>query len=42
MVYLVLFYVHWCSDCMDVSLRVSGLLELELETVVNCHVGAKN
>ena len=28
--------------CMHVHVRVSGPLELELQTVVNCYVGAEN
>ena len=35
---LFFFSVHWCFPCM----RVWGTLELELETVVNCHVSAGN
>lgn len=34
------FYLHWCSVSMDVSARVSYTLELELQTRMNCHVGA--
>ena len=39
---LFLFYVHWCFACMCVSVRVSDPLELELKTVLSCHVGAEN
>ena len=32
----------WCFACMCVCVRVLGSLELELQTVVRCHVGAGN
>jgi hypothetical protein len=35
-----LFYVHWCFVPMYVWVRVSGPLELKLQTVVSCHVPA--
>lgn len=39
MIYLLLLVcVHWCFACMHVSVRVSYPLELELQTVVSCHV----
>jgi len=37
-----LLNVHWCFGCRYICVRVSDLLELELETVVNCCVGAGN
>ena len=37
-----LFHVHWRSACMCVYVRMSEPLELELQTVVGCHVGAEN
>ena len=40
--FLLVFYVRWYFDSMYVFARVSGPLELELETVVSCHVGAGN
>ena len=36
----VFILVHWYFTCMNVCVRVSDLLDLELQTVVNCHVGA--
>jgi hypothetical protein len=36
------FYVHWCFPCANVCVRVSDLLELELQTVVSHHVVAGN
>ena len=36
----VFILVHWYFTCMNVCVRMSNLLELELQTVVNCHVGA--
>ena len=36
----VFILVHWYFTCMNVCVRMSDLLELELQTVVNCHVGA--
>jgi hypothetical protein len=41
-IYLLLFYVHWCFDCMHGSVRVSDALEVELQTVVSFHLGAGN
>jgi hypothetical protein len=38
----IFFYVHWCFDCITVSARVSDPLELEIQTVVSCHVDAGN
>ena len=35
-------YVHWCFACMNVCVKVSGLLELELQTIVSHQVGAEN
>ena len=32
--------MHWYFTCMNVCVRMFDLLELELQTVVNCHVGA--
>ena len=40
--FLFLFYVHWHFVCMYVCVRVLDPLELELKTVVSCHVGAGN
>lgn len=37
-----LFYVHWYFVCMYVCVRVSNPLELELQTLVSCHVGNRN
>jgi len=34
--------VHWCFAYMYVRVRISETLELELQTVVSCHVGAEN
>jgi len=42
MIYLFLFYAHWCSARLYVCVRVSDPLELELQTVVSYHVGAGN
>ena len=42
MIHLFLFYVHWCFIGMYVHVRVLDPLELELQTTVNCHVGAGN
>jgi hypothetical protein len=36
------FYVHWCFACMCAYVRAADLLELELQTVVSCHVRARN
>ena len=36
----VFILVQWYFTCMNVCVRMSNLLELELQTVVNCHVGA--
>ena len=38
----VLFNVHWCFACMYVCGRLSNPLELELQMVMSCHVGAGN
>ena len=38
----LLSYVHWCSMCVYVCVLVWNPLEQELQTVVNCHVGAEN
>ena len=35
------FYVYWCFAYMHVCVRVLNPLELELQTVVSCHVGAE-
>ena len=40
MVYLFLFYVHWCFACIYV--RVSDSLELDLQTVISYHMGSGN
>jgi hypothetical protein len=40
--YLFLFYMHWCFAYMNVCVRVLGPLELELQTVVSCRLGAGN
>ena len=40
--YNLILYMHWCFACMYICVRVLDLLELELQTVVNCHVGAGN
>ena len=40
--YLFIFYVHWCYAFMYVWVRVSGPLELELQSAVSCHVGDGN
>ena len=37
---LFLFYVHWYFVCMHVYVTVSNPLELELQTIVSCHVSA--
>jgi hypothetical protein len=41
MIYLFLIYVHWCFACMYVYMRVLDLLELQLQTDVSRHVGAR-
>ena len=41
-IFKFLFHVHWCFTCMYMYERVSDPLELELQTVVNCHVGVGN
>jgi hypothetical protein len=41
-VFLFLSYVHWCFACMSVCVRVSDPLELALQSVVSCYVGAEN
>jgi hypothetical protein len=33
-IYFIVFYVHWCEGVRSP--------ELELETIVSCHVGAGN
>lgn len=38
--YLFLFHVHWCFGYMCLW-RVPDLVELELQIVVSCHVGAE-
>lgn len=38
--FIILFYVAWCFVCMYVSVKMSDPLELELQTVVICHVDA--
>lgn len=42
MIYLFLSYMYWCFVCMYFCLRISDPLELELQTVLNCHVVAGN
>jgi hypothetical protein len=42
MIDLFSFYVHCCFSCTYVCMRVSDLLELELQRVESCHVGAGN
>ena len=39
---LSIFILHWSPAFMHVCVRVSDPLELELQTVVSCHVGARN
>lgn len=34
------YYVHWCSICIFVCMRVMYALELEFQTIVSCHVGS--
>lgn len=34
--------VHWGFVCMFVCVKVSETLELEIQIVVSCHVGAGN
>jgi hypothetical protein len=36
------FYMHWCFSCMYACVRVLDLLEMELKTVVSCHVSIGN
>lgn len=31
-------YVHWCFGCMNACVKLSGPLELELQTIVSYHV----
>jgi hypothetical protein len=38
--FFFVFYVHWCSACMSVCMRMSEPLQVELQTVVRYHVGA--
>jgi hypothetical protein len=40
--FIVLIYMHWCFVYMHVCMRVSAPLEMELQTVVGCQVGAEN
>ena len=40
--FIFIFYVHWCFACIHVCVRVPDTLELELQTVVSSHVGARN
>ena len=40
--FIYLFYVHWGFACVSVCVKVSDPQELELQTVVNCYVGAGN
>ena len=37
---LFLFYAHWYFAYMGVYVRLSDPLELRLQTIVSCHVGA--
>ena len=39
---LLLSYVHWCFSSMCVYVMLSEILELELQTGVDGHVGAGN
>ena len=39
---LFLFYMHWCFAYMYVCVRMLVSLELELQTVMSCHVSAKS
>jgi hypothetical protein len=41
-VYFYFMSIGWCFACMYVCVRVSGSLELELQTVGSCHVGVGN
>ena len=34
--------MHWCFTCMYVCVRLSDLLEIELQTILSCSVGAGN
>lgn len=34
--FLFVFHVQWCFACMDIYVRVLGILELELQRVVSC------
>jgi hypothetical protein len=36
------FHVYWCFLPVYVCVWVSNPLELELQKVVSCHVGARN
>ena len=42
MVYLFLFYVHWCFACIYFFVKVSNLLKLELQTVMSYHCSELN
>jgi hypothetical protein len=37
---IYLFYMHWCCACICVHVKVLDPLELVLQTVVSCQVGA--
>jgi hypothetical protein len=41
MIYFYFMYI-WCFACMYVCVKVPDSLELELQTVVSCHVLAGN
>jgi hypothetical protein len=38
MTYLFLFYVHWCFASVYIYVSMSAALEMELQTVVSCHL----
>lgn len=40
--FIIYCYVHWCFACMYVCVRVLDLLELQLQAVISCRVGAGN
>jgi hypothetical protein len=42
MIYLLLFYARRCFVCMFICVSVLDPVELELQTVMSCHVGAEN